>query len=318
MSLSKQRKFQNVPDVGDTPNQPKKKFPMREFGKTKITRTAFQKGWFDEYPWIHYDEPRDLAFCFTCIRAYNQKCIANQNIEPRWISEGYSNWKVATRPGRGFKGHETSDCHKEAIERTETLPKCTADVGESLSADHAAEKSIARQALLKILSNVRFLARQALPLRGDNAGEPNSNFNQLYHLRAEENPYLYQWLDRKGDRYTHHEIQNEMMKLMAHQVLREIGAEIRGAEFFSIMVDEATDVSNISQLTLCIRWVDDLLNCYEDFIGLHSLDVANADGIVAVIKDVILRNNLNLKNCRGQCYDGCSTMKGEKNGVASK
>ena len=44
--------------------------------------------------------------------------------------------------------------------------------------------------------------------------------------------------------------------------------------------------------------------------GLHSLDVANADGIVAVIKDVILRNNLNLKNCRGQCYDGCSTMKG--------
>ena len=50
----------------------------------------------------------------------------------------------------------------------------------------------------------------------------------------------------------------------------------------------ATEVANISQLTLCIRWVDDNLDCHEDFIGLHSLDVANTDTILAIIKDVIL------------------------------
>ena len=64
------------------------------------------------------------------------------------------------------------------------------------------------------------------------------------------------------------------------------------------MVDKATNVTNISQLTLCIRWLDDNLDCYEDFIGLHSLDVAKADTVAAFIKDVILRMNFNLKNCR--------------------
>ena len=82
--------------------------------------------------------------------------------------------------------------------------------------------------------------------------------------------------------------------------------------FFTIMVDDATDVANISQLTLCIHWVDDNLYYHEDFIRLLSLDVANAEEvIVAVIKDVILQMNFNLKNCRGQCYNGCSAMKEE-------
>ena len=75
---------------------------------------------------------------------------------------------------------------------------------------------------------------------------------------------------------------------MALEVLREIAAEICSGDFFTIMVDEATDFANISQLILCIRWVDNNLDRHEDFIRLHSLDVVNADNIVEVIKDVIL------------------------------
>ena len=83
-------------------------------------------------------------------------------------------------------------------------------------------------------------------------------------------------------------MKNKTMKVMALQVLREIAAEIRSVDFCTIIVDEATDVANISQLTLCILYVDNDLDCHEDFIGLYSLDVANADIIVAVIKDVFL------------------------------
>ena len=36
------------------------------------------------------------------------------------------------------------------------------------------------------------------------------------------------------------------------------------------------------------------------------------------MKDVILRMNFNLKKIRRQCYDGCSTMKGGKTGVAKQ
>ena len=44
----------------------------------------------------------------------------------------------------------------------------------------------------------------------------------------------------------------------------------------------------------------------------------NAESIVRELKDCLLRMDLKLTKCRGQCYDGCSTMKGPKNGVVVK
>ena len=65
-----------------------------------------------------------------------------------------------------------------------TLPSTTKDVGESLSAVHQRKKLERRQCFLKIFSNIRFLARQGLPLRGQ-GGESDSNFNQLLKLWSE-------------------------------------------------------------------------------------------------------------------------------------
>ena len=50
-----------------------------------------------------------------------------------------------------------------------------------LSKAHAQEKSENRQVLLTILSNLRFLARQACAIRGD-GNENDSNFIQLFKL----------------------------------------------------------------------------------------------------------------------------------------
>ena len=66
------------------------------------------------------------------------------------------------------------------------------DTGDLLSERHALEKSKNRKMLLSILSNIRYSARQALPLRGDwdteTMSEENSSFHQLLNLRAQENP----------------------------------------------------------------------------------------------------------------------------------
>ena len=50
-------------------------------------------------------------------------------------------------------------------------------------------------------------------------------------------------------------------------------------------------------------------------VGLHNV---NADTLVAVIKDVVLRMNLDLHNCRGQCYDGAANMAGSRTGTATQ
>ena len=48
-----------------------------------------------------------------------------------------------------------------------------------------------------------------------------------------------------------------------------------------------------------------------------QLDKADASSIASAIKGVILRLNLSMGDAKAQCYDGCSTMTGAKNGVAA-
>ena len=56
----------------------------------------------------------------------------------------------------------------------------------------------------------------------------------------------------------------------------------------------------------------------EDFIGLHPLETANSDSITQIIKDVLLRLDLSIHDCRGQCYDGPKVMTGHIKGVATQ
>ena len=59
-----------LPDVGETPNQPKDfKFPKRAFGVSKPVFRSFQPSWFTKWDWLHYDESKDVAYCFTCVCA---------------------------------------------------------------------------------------------------------------------------------------------------------------------------------------------------------------------------------------------------------
>ena len=174
-----------------------------------------------------------------------------------------------------------------------------------------------RFCLLKIIECLQYLARRAMPMQGDTDEE--SNFTQLLKLREKDQPALLKWLERKEDKYTSHEIQNEItgISIMANNVIRNLVADIRGG-FFALIADEYTDISNKEQLTICIRWIDKHHEVSEDFLGFFSIPDTGAETIVSVIKDVLLKLQLSLAYCRGQCYDGASNMLGHKTGVAKR
>ena len=73
-----------------------------------------------------------------------------------------------------FRKHEESKVHLAAVEVIVTLPTTTKDIGESLSLAHRLEKEHARNMLAKIISGVRFLARQGLALGGDGKDEDSN------------------------------------------------------------------------------------------------------------------------------------------------
>ena len=131
------------------------------------------------------------------------------------MCRGYSNWKDATV---AFKKHEESSCHREAIEVIITLPATTAHIGVQLSQQHASEMENSHKMLVKILSCIKFLARQGLALRGD-LDENDGNFLQLLKLLGDDDGLVHDWLKKKMNKYTSHEIQNELLKIMALQVL---------------------------------------------------------------------------------------------------
>ena len=186
-----------------------------------------------------------------------------------------------------------------------------------LSTSHASEKAVNCQCLMKIVQYIRFLARQGLSFRGDGA-EDSSNFNQLLHLRALDDPSLLTWVKRKAEKYTSPEIQNELLKTMAQCVTRNIAATVGTSGFYTLMADEVTDASNIEQVAICLRYIDDNFDAHEEFVGMYAVESIKADVLVQVLKDTLLRMNLLLAHCCGQCYDGAANMAGARNGVATQ
>ena len=57
---------------------------------------------------------------------------------------------------------------------------------------------------------------------------------------------------------------------------------------------------------------------HEDIIEMHPLGRTNADQVVTILKNALLRMNLNIQRARGQCYDGAATKADEKTGVATQ
>ena len=236
---------------------------------------------------------------------------------------GYNNWKSATEKNKGYRKHKACASHKEVVARYISTPaEVIGNVGELLCNQHTEEKMKSHKVLLAILGNVRYLVRQALPLRGnwnlETGSKENSNFYQLLKLRAEENSEILDWLSRKDDKYTSPVIQNEILDAIALCMLCKISENIQNATFFTIMADETADISNKEQLVVCIRWVDENFAVHEDFIAMYPLERTTANHIVAVLKNCLISMHLCIENAHGQCYDGASTMAGVKTGVATQ
>uniref|UniRef100_A0A1X7VKF4 Uncharacterized protein n=1 Tax=Amphimedon queenslandica TaxID=400682 RepID=A0A1X7VKF4_AMPQE len=113
-------------------------------------------------------------------------------------------------------------------------------------------------------------------------------FVQLLLCRSADVEGLKQWVH--SGKYMSHEIINEVIEIMAHELLRGIIANVKCANYYALIADETQDVSRIEQLPV---------------------------SMASFLKDVLLRCDLSLNRCRGQAYNGAANMSGCFNGVAS-
>ena len=123
------------------------------------------------------------------------------------------------------------------------------------------EKTNFWQKVLERLLNVTLmLAICNLPFRGSTeelSNENKGNFLSIIQLIAKYDSVLDKLLQlpKGSPKYLSPSIQNELISLLAGQVLQDIKIELQSAPFFAIILDTTLDVSKKYQLSEGFRYV---------------------------------------------------------------
>ena len=64
--------------------------------------------------------------------------------------------------------------------------------------------------------------------------------------------------------------------------------------------------------------MDETLTYHGDVIGVYNVGTIKANTLTTSIQDVLLRINLKMSQCRGQCNEGTFNMAESKHGVAAQ
>ena len=163
---------------------------------------ACQSSWFKLWPFLHYDEAKDVSVILSHVRsgpgtkkAEAIKCrpsVCKYCLISSIMIDIVPFVNMCRFVTTQIQKHQESKCHREAVEVVITLSKTTVDIGEQLSLQHARVKEYNRKYFLHILSCIKYLVRQGLALRGD-GDERDSIFFQLLKARGNNDIDFMQW-----------------------------------------------------------------------------------------------------------------------------
>lgn len=274
--------------------------------------------------WLCYSPILDRAYCQPCWLFGDRRRPGYQSI---W-AEGVRDWKHLSEK---ISTHEKSQVHVTACLTYEQwrLHGC---LDEELESQIQREKKFWRQVLGRMLNVTLTLAMCNLPFRGHHEtlhGSGNAgNFVAIVQLLAKYDPVLEQLLTEESAKhsikYMSPSIQNELIGLLGGQVKKDIITEINAAPFFSVIIDTTQDISKVDQMSEIYRYCcieydkngqPNKLIVKESFLGFVEVCDQTAVALACQITENMKQHGVDLSKCRGQGYDGASTMSGLYNGV---
>ncbi|KAM6949866.1 ribonuclease P protein subunit p29 isoform 1-T1 [Lycodopsis pacificus] len=276
----------------------------------------FQSTNYERYSWLTASVKSCKLYCWKCILFSTERVGV-------WNHAGFVNLSCLSKAAIR---HQSTTGHLQATVLSKTFGQNQVD--PQLDEQVRREKELYnekvkknREILKKLIDCVIFLGKQELSLRGhDESKDPTNkgNYVELLSFLAEHDTDLYYHLStNKAFTGTSDQIQNDLISAIAEVMGEEIRREMNRAPFVVVMVDETTDVSNIGQLALMLRYVTDT-GVKERFV---RFDVATgnkrADDIAALLIR-FLEDHDCLDKVVAQCFDGAAATASGLNEVQAK
>ena len=297
------------------------------------TGRSFQFQWLQSFPWLVYSKQADGGFCLPCVL-----------FAPGHGYHGSNPGVLGCRPLTNFRKaletlrkHLDKEHHKAAIVCAEKFERSMSgqqpDIQQMLSKSLADRISTNCQKLSSIMKTIVFCGRQNIALRGhrdsaldverdlDNF-QNHGNILALLNFRIDAgDSVLENYLSTAAQNatYTSNTIQNQIISILANQVSHLIISRVKAAKWFSVIADEVTDLSNKEQLSIVLRYVDsETLLVREDLVGFVECNTGiSGHDLATKITNTLEELGLDLKNLRGQAYDGAGNMAGSVRGTAA-
>ena len=122
--------------------------------------------------------------------------------------------------------------------------------------------------------------------------------------------------------YEHHSSVHEFQEAIAEVITDELVSNINQSPYFSVTLDESTDITNKQNLIVYVLFLKKEkgeMVPKTQFLGLITLkEGANADQIHTVLSAVLSRKGLDMSRLCGVATDGAAVMTGCKTGVVQK
>jgi len=160
--------------------------------------------------------------------------------------------------------------------------------------------------------SVYFLAKEEIP--------HTTKYEPLLNkVVLKQNQSLLEWVEKQSDR------SNYMSKNTAIEILNCIGTVLETRDsnelknkYFSLMADESTNIKNVCEMTIIIRFVTDCGKIRELFLSIVELSGTNAETITETIDRELKKRELDYSKLISLGFDGAAYFSGSITGVRKR
>lgn len=302
-------------------------YPFTRFSENGPLR-RFKPEWTQQYPWLYYSSYLDGAFCRACM--FFAPDIVGGQIPGQFITKPFKLWGVKSQK---MNMHATSDYHMTSLTMMEEFLNRYRNPSEMVHTklDTEAQRRMKdnQEVIESLLRVIMVCGKQGLALCGHRDDkilwddeldlENHGNFIELVRFRAETDMVLAKHLMNapKNAHYTSKTIQNQLISVIGTQIRNDILAEVKESQFYSILSDEVSDISNKEQISLTLRYVTSQSCEYrvkEMFVDFIEVERITGKALAEAILQHLSAWGLSVADLRGQCYDGASNMSGARSG----